>query len=273
MRRARTGTSVLAPPSRCAGLEARSRSARSALGERRQDGLGRRVHRAPGPIVAAPGGPGRSQRLHGAGRFQNDRHLADFLGVDPAHHIGHASGGHAPRRRAAGPAAWLRWRTRTPRRPWCPRPWPSAPGRWPSGASCHVPAAVAQRRPVARSGTGGPGGVDAPHLAHVSIGVPGCAEQVALHAGRHHRPVPAQDGRHGQRGRLAALGRADHHHRLRRLGHHPRWLQPAPAVVPSEQAARVGCVQRQQDGPQLVPVSPMGAATIALRRRPSCRRS
>ena len=61
------------------------------MGERREHGLGRRVHRAARAVVAAPRRPRGVERLGRARPLQHVRHLADLLGVHPAHDVGHAA--------------------------------------------------------------------------------------------------------------------------------------------------------------------------------------
>ena len=191
-------------------------------------------------------------------------------GVDPAHHVGHGAHHSRPRRRGAGPAAWPRWRTRTPRRPSCRRPWPASAR---SAAIRRAPAHVragAERRPVAGRRPGRPGRIDAPDLAPSGSALPGVSQQVALDAGRQHRSLPPQDGRHGQGAGLPALGRPHHHQRLRRFGHHPMRRPAARGGAQGETTRmRLGAAGAGADeGRGAGPIGRRGTAPVGRRSGP-----
>ena len=192
----------------------------AGIGERSQDRLRRGVHRAAGALVATPRRPGRVQRFRHSCLFENEGHLAGLLRVDPSHHIGHrptvARGGEeercqqfrrggVPELAVGGGAVGLGRLRQIGRRPSRPGP-------------LH---ARGERRPRTRAHPGGTGRIDAPDAAAFVAPIPGVPQEVALHAGRHHRAFPGQDRRHGQGGGLPALRRPDHHDRLRRARRRP----------------------------------------------------
>ena len=118
-------------------------------------------------------------------------------------------------------------------------------------ASCRSPASGVARD--ARQ-PGDPGGVEDHHLAERAAPGEGVEQQVALDRGREHRPLPLQQRRDRQAGRLAALGRGDDDHRLALLGGEqvaagrPRVSRPGCGARRAARAGRGRSAQRALGG-------------------------
>ena len=228
--------------------------------ERLEHRLGGRVDRAALPVVALPGRPGGLDRLGHAGRLEHVDHLVDLLGVHPADTSAMPRPPLAAAKSSgASSLAAVAYQNS-----------PSAvvPDHGPPRSGRPPPAGPRPRSAAAGSGRPGAGGRPSPRPgrstrpdrgpAGATLGV---GEQVGLHAGRHHRAPPTKDGRDRQRGRLAALGRADHGHRLGPLGQ-DRLGPAAPGNVdPAIDRAR----------PRLMTAS-SGSATGAALERPAMAR-
>ena len=64
---------------------------RLTSGEGRKNGLGRGVHRAARAFIAAPRGAGGIERFGHSRLFEDGRHLAGLLRVDPTNDVGHGT--------------------------------------------------------------------------------------------------------------------------------------------------------------------------------------
>ena len=142
--------------------------------------------RAAGALVAAPGGPRRVEGLGRRGALQDVGHLADLLGVDPAHHVGH---GAAVERRGMEERGQHLGRRGVPEL--AVRRRPVGLGRLAEvggGPAGPVPLRTpGERGPGAGPGARAAGRVDAPHPPVSRRGRPACGA-----AGRssHWRPAP-----------------------------------------------------------------------------------
>ena len=115
--------------------------------------------------------------------------------------------------------------------------------------------AAGQGRPRARSGPGGSRGIDAPHAPAFVALAPGGAQEIALHAGRHHRALPRQDRRDRERRGLPALRRAHDDDRLGPLGRHQSRAHeavhrdPGPGGPGGPSPGRAGALAGRGDRP------------------------
>ena len=207
-------------------------------------------------------------------------------GVDPAHDIGHGAVIVQRRGREEGrPAIPSRRRTRSPRRPSSPRPWPPRTVRpRPGRASRHWPQPVRGDQVLARAPVAPVGSMHQtwPRRALCPQCVP---QEVALDAGGHDGTAPPQNRGDRQARRLPALRRSDHHQGLcplRRQARQPRHTredaeeEAAPAGAPSG-ATRSGR-EVTSPGPARAPRLRSGHCVPAVpapswrRRRTTCSR-
>ena len=190
--------------------------------------------------------------------LQDVGHLADLLGVDPAHHVGH---GAAVERRGVEERRQHLGRRGVPEL--AVRRRPVGLGRLAQVGG--DPAGLVPLRTPAEWGPGaGPGAraagrVDAPHPPAPGAGAQRVAQQIALHTGRQHRTAPPEDGRHGQAGRLPALGRPDDHEGLGPLGGDARRPNETRDHAEEQPAGR-GCARLDQQRTQVAPPGPASAA-------------
>ena len=244
------------------------------MGERGEHRLGRGVDGAAGAVVTTPGRLRRVEDLGRGGALEDGRHLADFLRVDPAHHVGHGATverrrdeerrqelgcGGVPELPVAGRALTL-----------------GRLAQLGGGPTRLMPlAAAGQGRPGAGPGPRAAGRVDAPHLSQAGPRPQRVPEEVALDAGGHDGSLPAQDGRHGQARGLPALGGPDHDQGLGRLGRQARSAAPRRAARRGG-AGRKACpsaaTSSGRRSRRLAQRAPLGAALPWVRSGPCLRR-
>ena len=213
-----------------------------------QEDLGGGEDRGSLALLPSPVGMGRPQRGRGRHRAQDVGHLVDLLGVDPLHHPGHVVGPQLGRQQVGReqllgrlvPEVGVLHAARDLGRADQPR-------RHPSGAGPVLDAA--QRRPPRRRPPGGGGRVVEPHRAPGRPPAQGVGHQVVLDAGGQHRPLPLQDGGHGEAGGLVGLGRAQDADGVAGLGGHQ-----VPARVAQHQPALLRLADDQS--PQIPPLGP-----------------
>ena len=116
-----------------------------------------------------------------------------------------------------------------------------------------------QGRPRARWIASALRGVDAPHLTSVRPRAFRVPQEISLDARCQNGAGPIQNGRNGQTARLAALGGADDHDRLRRFGRQGCGGEPARQSSERE-APGGGSVGWNHQGPEVATTGPAGAA-------------
>ena len=223
-------------------------------------------------LVALPGGPGRPEGLFDPRRLEQVEHLAHLLGVHPADDVGHRAA--AGRRREQQRGQQL-GRRRVPELAvggGAPRP------RHLGEVGGHPPGARPgrgrpERRPAVGRQAGRPGRVEAPDAPRGRVATARCAARRSVFtlAATTGPSQPRMAG-HGEPGRLPALGRPDHRHRLDALGRRRPRRCSASRVgarrAPDPPGPRPGAA-----APQVAPASPSGRPGVrAAAGRPELRR-